>query len=161
MAGRIARVGRKSSVVDAGGVGQERGMGTEHLVPEDIRALYHVREWRNAAGVLMTACPGEWADILAVLRGFRLLRSEVLTAGGGLSPISQGINAAFGPGVAGGEVRDADPGGGGGVCLADARGRLLQGAGGARARMEQQGSVLRRDINNFRLLFDLRAIDVG
>ena len=80
----------------AGAVGQERGMATEHLVPEDIRALYHVREWRNAAGVLMTACPEEWADIVAVLRGFRLLRSEILTAGGGLSPISQQVNGAFG-----------------------------------------------------------------
>ena len=40
--------------------------------------------------------PGGVGDIVEVLRGFRLLRSEILTAGGGLSPISQGINAAFG-----------------------------------------------------------------
>ena len=53
-------------------------------MPEDIRRLYHVREWRNAAGVLLTACPDEWRDIVEVLRRFRLLRSEVLTAGGGL-----------------------------------------------------------------------------
>src|SRR5437773_1239085 len=70
-------------------------MSTEHLVPEDLRNLYHVREWRNATGVLATACPNEWTDIIEVLRAFRLLRSEILTAGGGLSPISQQINAAF------------------------------------------------------------------
>jgi hypothetical protein len=70
-------------------------MSTEHLVPEDLRELYHVREWRNATGVLATACPGEWDEIVRVLRGFRLLKSQVLTAGGGLSPISQGINRAF------------------------------------------------------------------
>jgi hypothetical protein len=70
-------------------------MSTEHLIPDDLRKLYHVREWRNATGVLQTACPEEWADILAILRGFRLKKSEILLAGGGLSPISQQINGAF------------------------------------------------------------------
>jgi hypothetical protein len=70
-------------------------MSTEHLVPQDLRENYHVREWRNAAGVLSTACPDEWNDIIAVLRAFKLLKSQVLTAGGGLSPISQGLNGAF------------------------------------------------------------------
>jgi hypothetical protein len=60
-------------------------VSTEHLVPADLRELYHVREWRNAAGVLFTACPGEWSDIIDILRGFRLLRSEILTAGGGFA----------------------------------------------------------------------------
>ena len=70
-------------------------MATEHLVPEDLRALYHVREWRNATGVLATACPEEWADIIRVLRAFRLRKSQIMQAGAGLSPISQRINAAF------------------------------------------------------------------
>ena len=48
-------------------------MSTEHLIPEDLRDLYHVREWRNAAGVLATACPNEWKEIIDVLRAFRLL----------------------------------------------------------------------------------------
>jgi hypothetical protein len=64
-------------------------MATEHLVPQDLRELYHVREWRNATGVLATASPKEWDEIVEVLRSFRLLRSQILTAGGGLSPISQ------------------------------------------------------------------------
>ena len=38
-------------------------MPTEHIVPEDLRDLYRVREWRNAAGVLSTACPEEWAEV--------------------------------------------------------------------------------------------------
>lgn len=52
-------------------------MSTSHLLPDDIRNAYLVREWRNATGVLMTACPTEWTDIIAVLRAFRLRRSEV------------------------------------------------------------------------------------
>ena len=70
-------------------------MSTEHLIPGDLRELYHVREWRNAAGVLSTACPGEWDDIIEVLRALRLLRSEILTAGGGLSPTPQQVNGSI------------------------------------------------------------------
>jgi hypothetical protein len=62
-------------------------MPTLHLVPEDLRRLYHVKEWRNAAGILATACPDEWADIVEVLRAFRLFRSEVQAAGRNKSPI--------------------------------------------------------------------------
>src|SRR5262245_28589677 len=70
-------------------------MATDHLVPEDIRALYHVREWRNAAGVLSTACAEEWQDLLSILRDFRLLSSHILTAGGRLSLTSKRLDDAF------------------------------------------------------------------
>ena len=62
-------------------------MSTLHLVPADIRELYDVHEWRNAAGVLSTACPGEWADI-DVLRAFRLRRRYLTVPGGNRGPIA-------------------------------------------------------------------------
>lgn len=62
-------------------------MVTDHLVPVDIAALYEVHEWRNAVGVLSTACPDEWQEIQQALRAFRLLRSEVMAAGGNRSSI--------------------------------------------------------------------------
>jgi hypothetical protein len=70
-------------------------MTTCHFVPKDLRQLYHVHEWRNAAGVLKTACPEEWADLIAVLREFRLLKSEVRAQGGNRSPISRRLDGAF------------------------------------------------------------------
>src|SRR5258708_14940995 len=70
-------------------------ISTLHLVPKDLRKLYHVHEWRNAAGVLKTACPDEWADIVNILRKFRLLRSEIVTEGGNRSPISRRLDSAF------------------------------------------------------------------
>jgi hypothetical protein len=36
-------------------------MATLHLIPPDVAAAYEVHEWRNAAGVLSTAHPNEWA----------------------------------------------------------------------------------------------------
>jgi hypothetical protein len=70
-------------------------MATEHLVPQDLRDLYHVREWRNAAGVLTTACPNEWAEIVEILRAFRLYRSEIEAEGGNRSPISRRLDREF------------------------------------------------------------------
>ncbi len=78
--------------------GADRGewaMSTEHLVPQDLRDLYHVREWRDATGVLTTACPNEWADIVAILREFRLYRSEIQAEGGNRSLISRRLDGAF------------------------------------------------------------------
>jgi Restriction endonuclease BglII len=66
-----------------------------HLVPPDICDRYHVKEWRNAAGVLATACPSEWQDIQDVLCGFRLPKSKVLVGGGNRSLISRRIDGAF------------------------------------------------------------------
>ena len=67
-------------------------MVTKHLVPEDLRASYQVEEWRNAAGILHTAHPREWQDIIDGLREFRFLQSEVLKGGGRKSVISQRID---------------------------------------------------------------------
>lgn len=63
-------------------------MVTKHLIPEDIAALYHVEEWRNATGVLQTAHPIEWLDIQEALRAFELRRSEILLGGGRKSVIA-------------------------------------------------------------------------
>ncbi|MBA3323775.1 MAG: restriction endonuclease [Rhodobacteraceae bacterium] len=137
-------------------------MATDHLVPQDLRDLYHVREWRNAAGVLATACPDEWGEIIEVLRDFRLLRSEILTAGGGLSPISQQVNGAFGARgwremkfetkIVVGDTTYASP-----THAVD----CFKGRVALELEWNNKDPFFDRDLNNFRLLFDLRAIDVG
>lgn len=137
-------------------------MSTQHLIPADIQERYHVREWRNAAGVLSTACPTEWQDLIDVLRAFRLLRSEVLTAGGGLSPISRQINRAFrergwretkfSTKIVVDETEYASP-----THLVD----CFKGRVALELEWNNKDPFFDRDLNNFRLLFELRAIDVG
>ena len=137
-------------------------MTTDHLVPPDLRTLYRVREWRNAAGVLSTACPAEWDELIDVLRAFRLLRSEILMAGGGLSPISQQINAAFAAKgwketkfetkIVVDDVEYVTP-----THLVD----CFKGRVALELEWNNKDPFFDRDLNNFRLLFDLRAIDVG
>jgi hypothetical protein len=137
-------------------------MSTLHLVPEDLQRLYHVREWRNAAGVLETACPDEWAEIIEILGAFRLLRSEVEAAGGRKSPISNQIDGAFY--ARGWQEKQFHTA----IQIDDEtfespthKVDCFKGRVALELEWNNKDPFFDRDLNNFRLLFDLRAIDVG
>lgn len=42
------------------------------LLPDHVRNLYEVHEWRNACAVLKGAHPDEWDETMQVLTEFRL-----------------------------------------------------------------------------------------
>ena len=137
-------------------------MSTIHLVPEDLRARYHVKEWRNATGILATDHTGPWQDIIEVLRGFTLLRSEIEVSGGNRSLVSRRIDGAF---YAKGwmekdfktafviDQREIQSPTHAVDCFRD--GVALE------VEWNNKDPFFDRDLNNFRLLFELRAIDVG
>lgn len=137
-------------------------MTTDHLVPPDLKARYHVKEWRNATGVLATACPDEWADIQAALRDFRLLRSEIVVGGGNRSLISRRIDEAlyargwqekgFATAITVDHNRFDSP-----THAVD----CLKGGVAVEMEWNNKDPFFDRDLNNFRLLFELRAIQVG
>jgi hypothetical protein len=137
-------------------------MSTIHLVPTDLRDVYHVKEWRNATGILQTACPEEWADVAAVLREFRLYKSEVLVGGGNRSLISRRIDGAFykrgwrekgfATSIHVDETNYDSP-----THAVD----CLKGGVAVEMEWNNKDPFFDRDLNNFRLLFDLRAIQVG
>jgi hypothetical protein len=137
-------------------------MSTIHLVPDDLHARYHVKEWRNATGVLATACPEQWSDIQAVLRGFRLLKSEVIVGGGNRSLISRRIDEAF-------YARGWQEKGFATAITVDDQTTdspthavdCLKGGVAVEMEWNNKDPFFDRDLNNFRLLFDLRAIQVG
>jgi hypothetical protein len=137
-------------------------MSTLHLVPEDLQRLYHVREWRNATGVLQTACPQEWAEIIEVLRAFRLLRSEIEAAGGRKSPIAKQIDGAFY--ARGWQEKQFETA----IKIDDEvfespthKVDCFKGRVALEVEWNNKDPFYDRDLNNFRLLFDLRAIHVG
>jgi hypothetical protein len=137
-------------------------MTTLHLVPDDLRELYHVKEWRNAAGILATACPNEWKDIIDVLRSFRLLRSEVQAAGGSKSPIASRTDGGF---------YDRNWVEKDFATSINIDGQTFEspthsvdcykGRVALEVEWNNKDPFFDRDLNNFRLLFELRAIDVG
>ena len=137
-------------------------MSTIHLVPDDLRQRYHVKEWRNAAGVLATACAAEWQEVQDVLRGFRLLKSEVVVGGGNRSLISRRIDEAlyargwqekaFGTAIMVDETKIESP-----THAVD----CFRNGVAVEMEWNNKDPFFDRDLNNFRLLFDLRAIQVG
>lgn len=137
-------------------------MSTLHLVPPDIEALYEVHEWRNAVGVLSTACPEEWNDVQVALRAFRLHRTEILMAGGSRSSIVERLERPLKDAawiekqfataiVVDGEQRDSP------THSVD----CFKGRVALEVEWNNKDPFYDRDLNNFRLLFDLQVIDVG
>ena len=136
-------------------------MSTLHLVPADLLERYHVKEWRNATGVLQTACTEEWAEVQQVLRDFKLLASEVRVGGGNRSLISRRIDEPlykldwvekeFQTSI----IVDDDK-------IDSPTHAVDCFKGGVAVEMEwnNKDPFFDRDLNNFRLLFDLRAIQV-
>jgi hypothetical protein len=137
-------------------------MSTKHLVPDDIAKLYEVHEWRNAVGVLMTAHNEEWRDVLDALGKFKLLRSEILKRGGRKSLISIRFDSylfargwqekQFETFIKIDKAEFKSP-----THKVDCyKGRIA-----LEVEWNNKTEFYDRDLNNFRLLFDLRAIDVG
>jgi hypothetical protein len=137
-------------------------MTTAHLVPHDIAELYEIHEWRNAVGVLQTACPEEWQDIKVALRTFRLHRSEILAAGGSRSSIVARLEAPLKD--AGWIEKHFDT-----AIVVDGEQRAspthsvdcFKGRVALEVEWNNKDPFYDRDLNNFRLLFDLQVIDVG
>lgn len=137
-------------------------MSTIHLVPQELRTQYLVKEWRNAAGVLSTACPNEWQEIIEVLGRFRLLQSEVMAAGKNRSPISRQIDSAFYErGWKEKKFTTAIKVDGVEYESPTHKVDCFKGRVALELEWNNKDPFYDRDLNNFRLLFDLRAIDVG
>jgi hypothetical protein len=137
-------------------------MPTLHYVPEDLRHLYHVYEWRNAAGILHTACPNEWMEIVACLREFRLYRSEVQDPGKNKSPVARRLDGWFyNHGWIEKEFDTSIMIDGVPVHSPTHKIDCLKGRVALEVEWNNKDPFFDRDLNNFRLLFDLRAIDVG
>lgn len=137
-------------------------MTTLNLVPADLFDFYHIKEWRNATGILQTARPDEWREIVDVLRGFRLLKSEILTRGGRKSPIATRIDSEFykrdwkekkfDTAISVDDMEYASP-----THSVD----CFKNHVGVEVEWNNKDPFYDRDLNNFRLLFDLRVLDVG
>jgi hypothetical protein len=137
-------------------------MVTLHLIPEDIAADYEVHEWRNATGILQTAHLNEWQDIIDALRAFQFRRSELLKGGGGKSIIAQRIDSflaarqwkekKFATKIRVDAEEWDSP-----THKVDCFKRRV----GLEIEWNNKDPFYDRDLNNFRLLFDLRVIEVG
>jgi len=131
-------------------------------LPQFVRDVYEIHEWKHACAVLSTDFPKEWAEIIDVLSEFRLRKRHMLAKGGGKSPVSTAIDSAFyerGWKAKGFKTKIVIDN----TALESPTHKVDCFKNGVALEIEwsNKDPFFDRDLNNFRLLFDLRAISVG
>lgn len=137
-------------------------MANQPIVPPDIVARYEVHEWRNGLAILGAAHPQEWRNIVEVLRGFRLLKSNVMQPGGSKGLISSKLDSHFTR--LGWAEKKFDT-----KIVVDTAEHIApthkvdcyKNRVALEVEWNNKDPFYDRDLNNFRLLFELRAIDAG
>jgi len=133
-----------------------------NLLSECIRQNYEVHEWKHACAILQADFPSEWQDITFMLEAFRLRKSWIMEPGGRKSKVAEWFDGflsergwqekSFDTKV----VVD-------GVAMDSPTHKVDCFKNGIALEIEwnNKDPFYDRDLNNFRLLFDLRAISVG
>ena len=136
-------------------------MGIDSL-PAFLREHYQVHEWKHACVVLQQDFPLEWQDVIDVLTAFRLRKSDIAKPGGSKSGVAHVIDKALA--ARGWREKKFDT-----KVVIDANELVspthkvdcYKNHVALEIEWNNKDPFFDRDLNNFRLLFDLRAISVG
>ncbi|MDR2113619.1 MAG: restriction endonuclease [Candidatus Accumulibacter sp.] len=132
------------------------------LLPEFIRTHYEVYEWKHACAILRHDFADEWNDLCEVLAAFRLKKSWIAVGGGRKSKVAESFDSALGQRgwiekafdtkvVVDQESLDSP------THKVDCfKNRIA-----LEIEWNNKDPFFDRDLNNFRLLFDLRVVSVG
>ena len=135
---------------------------TKELLPQEVCELYEVHEWKHACAVLKEDYPSEWEDLLELLRQFRLKESWISVGGGRKSEVSNAIDSFL-------EARGWEEKAFSTQVVVDNHSMdspthkvdCYKNRVALEIEWNNKDPFFDRDLNNFRLLFDLRAISVG
>ena len=131
-------------------------------LPPFVREHYECHEWRHASAILQADFPAEWADIMEVLTAFRLRRSWITAGGGNKSRISAFIDGfLYERGWTEKRFDTAMVIDGQRIEAPTHQIDCFRGGVGLEIEWNNKDPFFDRDLNNFRLLFDLRALSVG
>lgn len=131
-------------------------------LPSFVQENYEIHDLRHASAILFKDFPNEWEDIIVVLSNFRLRKSWIIKAGGRKSSIAQSIDDAF---YAKGWVEkkfetaitvDGDSRESPTHAVDYFKNRIA-----VEVEWNNKNPFYDRDLNNFRMLFDLKVISVG
>lgn len=131
--------------------------------PQSIKERYELHEWRHASAVLENDFPSEWKDILDLLSQFRIPMKWLTTPGGSKSEIAKSVDAflidergwrekEFDVSI----VVDGDE-----YSSPTHKIDCYKNKIGLELEWNNKDPFFDRDLNNFRLLFEARAISVG
>ncbi|UBF28246.1 hypothetical protein K9N68_10390 [Kovacikia minuta CCNUW1] len=132
------------------------------LLPQSIQDKYEIHEWKHACAILSGDFPTEWQDIIDLLEQFCLCKSWLTVGGGRKSRVSESIDnflysrgwieKEFATSVKVDERIMDSP-----THKVDCYKNRIA----LEIEWNNKDPFFDRDLNNFRLLFDLRAISVG
>jgi len=131
-------------------------------LPELSELGYEIYEWRHATAILRSDFPTEYREIVEILKGFRVRKSHIVVSGGGKTKLAQELDSEFksrgwlekkfstkisvDDNVMESPTHKVD-------CYKNRVALELE--------WSNKDPFYDRDLNNFRLLFDLRAVSVG
>ncbi len=136
-------------------------MGIE-LLPQAIRDNFECHEWKHACAILAADFPEEWNEVIKMLSAFRLRRSWIEVPGKNKSKVSAWIDGRL---YASGWIEkqfdteivvDENS-----VESPTHRVDCFKNRVALEVEWNNKDPFYDRDLNNFRLLFDLRAVSVG
>jgi len=131
-------------------------------IPNDILRSYEVHEWKHAAAVLKQDFAEQLEDIVEVLRCFRMKHEHIIEGGGGKTKLASSLDEAL-------RAKSWRPKRWKTAILLDDEKRespthevdCFKAGVALEIEWSNKDPFYDRDLNNFRLLFDLRAISVG
>jgi len=132
------------------------------LLPQYIRENYETHEWRHAVSILKYDFPNEWDEIVELLTEFELKKSDIAVPGKNKSNVSSSI-----------DTRLADKGwreksfdtkvvvDGNSMDSPTHKVDCFKNRVALEIEWNNKDPFYDRDLNNFRLLFELRTVSVG
>lgn len=131
-------------------------------LPPFVRDNYECHEWKHASAILSQDFPAEWADLLDLLCAFRLKKSWITQGGGNKTRLASFIDSfltsrgweekQFQTAVEVDGARQDSP-----THKID----CYKNSVALEIEWNNKDPFFDRDLNNFRLLFDLRAVSAG
>lgn len=131
-------------------------------LPDFVRDNYECHEWKHASAILTQDFPQEWSDLMDLLTDFRLRKSWLNVGGGNKSKLATYVDhfltergwveKQFHTAIEVDGVRLDSP-----THKVD----CYKNSVALEIEWNNKDPFYDRDLNNFRLLFDLRAVSVG
>lgn len=147
-------------VADAEGA-KEVALAPKHF-PNDILDRFECYEWRHASAILKSDFPQECADLFAMLRAFELRKSWVVEKGKNKTNLAIWIDGFLGE--KGWVEKHFDTA----IVVDDAERKspthkvdCFKNGVAFELEWNNKDPFYDRDLNNFRLLFELRAVSIG
>ncbi|MDR0842226.1 MAG: restriction endonuclease [Acidobacteriota bacterium] len=133
------------------------------LLPKIVRENFELHEWRHATAILQSDFPAEWDDLCDVLPRFKLCKSFISQGGGNKSQVSKWFDEHLNAGKGWIEKKFETA-----IDIDGARREspthsidCFKNQVALEIEWNNKDPFYDRDLNNFRLLFDLRVISVG